>query len=55
MSARKPAVLSACKKMLDARHFQSFENWSLLLQMTVFEAENNDADDVFWQAINKLM
>jgi hypothetical protein len=35
--------------------FKALKIGVCFLQMTVFEAENNDADDVFWQAINKLM
>jgi hypothetical protein len=33
--------------MLDARHFQSLENISPPRWMTVFTAENNEADGVF--------
>ena len=45
------AILSACKKMLDARRFQSIEIKSLLVQMTNLNTENNDADDVFLHAL----
>jgi hypothetical protein len=37
--------------MLDARRFQSIEIRSLLVQLINLNTENNDADDVFSQAL----
>lgn len=42
--------------MLDARRFQSIEIRSLLVQLINLNTENNDADDVFLQALlSKLL
>jgi hypothetical protein len=51
VSARKVVILSACKKMVDARRFQSLKNGSLPHVNDCFKGENNDADNVFLLAL----